>query len=74
MHHFGAGIVRRQATGFRGDPPTHPELLDYLAVKFVESGWSPRNLADDDVGDVPAGERSLTRRRGTILRTSCYGE
>src|SRR5205807_186531 len=29
---------------FRGDPPTHPELLDYLAVRFVESGWSLKKL------------------------------
>ena len=28
----------------RGDPPTHPELLDYLALKFVESGWSLKKL------------------------------
>jgi hypothetical protein len=45
MHHFGAGIVRTPSDfGFRGDPPTHPELLDYLAVKFVESGWSLKKL------------------------------
>ena len=45
MHHFGFGIVRTPSDfGFRGDPPTHPELLDYLAVKFVESGWSLKRL------------------------------
>ena len=45
MHHFGFGIVRTPSDfGFRGDPPTHPELLDYLAVKFVESGWSLKQL------------------------------
>jgi hypothetical protein len=45
MHHFGFGLVRTPSDfGFRGDPPTHPELLDYLAVKFVESGWSLKNL------------------------------
>ena len=45
MHHFGFGIVRTPSDfGFRGDPPTHPELLDYLAVKFVESGWSLKHL------------------------------
>jgi hypothetical protein len=45
MHHFGFGIVRTASDfGFRGDPPTHPELLDYLAVKFVESGWSLKHL------------------------------
>jgi len=45
MHHFGFGLVRTPSDfGFRGDPPTHPELLDYLAVRFVESGWSLKNL------------------------------
>jgi hypothetical protein len=45
MHHFGFGLVRTPSDfGFRGDAPTHPELLDYLAVKFVESGWSLKKL------------------------------
>src|SRR5262249_11917452 len=45
MHHFGFGLVRTPSDfGFRGDPPTHPELLDYLAGKFVESGWSLKKL------------------------------
>jgi len=45
MHHFGSGLVRTPSDfGFRGDPPTHPELLDYLALKFVESGWSLKKL------------------------------
>jgi hypothetical protein len=45
MHHFGFGLVRTPSDfGFRGDPPTHPELLDYLAVKFVQSGWSLKKL------------------------------
>ncbi len=45
MHHFGAGIVRTPSDfGLRGDPPTHPELLDYLAVKFMDSGWSLKKL------------------------------
>ena len=42
---FRFGMVRTPSDfGFRGDPPTHPELLDYLAVKFVESGWSFKKL------------------------------
>ena len=45
MHHFGFGLVRTPSDfGVRGDPPTHPELLDYLARKFVESGWSLKSL------------------------------
>ncbi len=39
--HFGRGIVQTPNDfGTRGKAPTHPELLDYLAVKFVRSGWS----------------------------------
>jgi hypothetical protein len=38
---FGRGIVRTaEDFGFTGDPPTHPELLDWLAVEFVRRGWS----------------------------------
>lgn len=40
-HHFGRGIVESLANfGRTGTPPTHPELLDWLAVSFVEEGWS----------------------------------
>jgi hypothetical protein len=40
-HHFGRGIVGTPSNfGKLGDRPTHPELLDTLAVRFVENGWS----------------------------------
>jgi hypothetical protein len=40
-HHFGRGIVATLDNfGRMGDRPTHPELLDYLAVEFTERGWS----------------------------------
>jgi len=40
-HHFGAGLIRTlDNLGKTGTPPTHPELLDWLAVNFVEQGWS----------------------------------
>jgi cytochrome c553 len=41
QHHFGRGIVATPSNlGFRSEPPTHPELLDWLAAKFVGDGWS----------------------------------
>ncbi|OAI40274.1 hypothetical protein AYO40_04970 [Planctomycetaceae bacterium SCGC AG-212-D15] len=41
LHLFGAGLVRTPSDfGLRSDPPTHPELLDYLAARFMEDGWS----------------------------------
>jgi mono/diheme cytochrome c family protein len=40
QRHMGAGIVRTPSDfGVNGERPTHPELLDWLAVRFVESGW-----------------------------------
>ncbi len=41
LHHFGAGLVRTPSDfGLRSDPPSHPELLDFLASEFMEGGWS----------------------------------
>ncbi len=45
QHHFGRGIVATPNNfGKLGERPTHPELLDTLAVRFVESGWSVKWL------------------------------
>ncbi|HYE30770.1 MAG TPA: PSD1 and planctomycete cytochrome C domain-containing protein [Methylomirabilota bacterium] len=45
LHHFGAGLVRTPSDfGLRSDPPTHPELLDYLAATFMDEGWSLKKL------------------------------
>jgi hypothetical protein len=43
--HFGRGLVNTPSNfGQLGERPTHPELLDYLAWRFVESGWSMKKL------------------------------
>ena len=42
---FGTGISQRlDDLGAMGDPPVHPELLDWLAVEFVESGWNVKHM------------------------------
>lgn len=45
QHYFGRGIVRSPNNfGLMGDPPTHPELLDFLASDFIRSGWSLKHV------------------------------
>ena len=45
LWHFARGLVNTPNDfGKRGDAPTHPELLDYLTSRFVESGWSLKKL------------------------------
>ena len=45
QHHFGRPIVATPGNlGFSGSPPTHPQLLDWLSIDFVQSGWSLKSL------------------------------
>src|SRR5688500_9742731 len=45
QHHFGEGLVRTPNDfGLRGDEPTHPELLEWLANDLVASGWKLKRL------------------------------
>jgi hypothetical protein len=45
LWHFGKGLVRSPDNfGLLGESPTHPELLDWLAVEFADSGWSLKDL------------------------------
>src|SRR5262249_25551656 len=45
QHHFSAGLVRTPSDfGARCDPPSHPELLDWLACRFIDEGWSIKQL------------------------------
>jgi len=45
MHHFGTGLVTTASDfGTRAEAPSHPQLLDWLASRFIEDGWSLKRL------------------------------
>ena len=45
QYHFGRGIVRSASNfGYQGTPPSHPELLDWLASEFVDHNWSIKHI------------------------------
>jgi hypothetical protein len=45
LHHFGEGIVTTPDDfGNQSAPPSHPELLDYLASRFIKDGWSIKKM------------------------------
>ena len=83
-HHFGRGLVATPSDfGFRGLPPTHPQLLDWLADEFMRRGWSIKamhrlimNSATYQLSaDGPADGRwysrwSPKRMEGEIVRDS----
>lgn len=67
-HHFGVGIVKTTGDfGRAGSPPTHPELLDWLASEFMAHGWSLKWLHRQIV-------TSATYRRSSAVPSGETGE
>ena len=66
QHLFGEGIVRTPENfGATGLQPTHPELLDYLAIEFMENDWSVKHL-------IRLIANSRTYRMGSQFDKYCY--
>jgi uncharacterized protein DUF1553/uncharacterized protein DUF1549 len=66
QHHFGEGLVATvDNLGVTGAKPSHPELLDYLATEFVQSGWKLKSLHRSIV-------TSATYRQSGALREAPY--
>ena len=79
QHHFGAGLVKTvNDFGTKGDRPSHPELLDWLAATLVEDGWRLKPIHRLIVlsstyrqsSRSPAGGRG---RAESTRRTACSG-
>lgn len=63
QHHFGEGIVRTPSNfGKLGEPATHPELLDWLAHRFIDSGWSVKSMHRLMVLSAAYRQSSVPRR------------
>jgi len=62
MHHFGRGLVATPGDfGLRSDPPTHPELLDWLAADFMDHGWTVKRLHKLVMTSATYSQQSLDR-------------
>ena len=67
-YHFGQGLVATPNDfGVSGARPTHPELLDWLAVKFIESGWSVKALHRLIVSSATYQQQSLANAKAAAL-------
>jgi hypothetical protein len=67
MHHFGRGLVATPSDfGTRAEPPSHPELLDWLARRFIEDGWSLKALHRRIVLSAAYRQSSAPRRAQSV--------
>jgi len=63
-HHFGRGLVATPNDfGLQGSLPSHPELLDYLAVRFIKSGWDVKGLHREILLSATWGQSSANSKK-----------
>ena len=78
QHHFGRGIVETASDfGRNGSPPSHPELLDWLATRFVEEKWSVKAMHRLMLQSATYRQSSLEgqpRHYKPIPTIVCYGD
>ena len=68
MRYFGRGLVETENDfGAQGTPPTHPELLDWLAADFMETGWSMKQLHRRIVTSQTYRQSSVERPEAVAL-------
>jgi len=71
MHHFGRGLVGTPSDfGLRSEPPSHPELLDYLAAELIEQGWSLKELHRQILTSATYRQQSVDRAEGLQADTA----
>ena len=77
QYHFGRGLVTTPNDfGVRGKPPTHPELLDHLATRFIQSGWSIKamhRLIMLSATYQQAGQYSVTSNPSSVVAGTLGG-
>ena len=73
--YFGTGLVKTvDDFGSQGEPPSHPELLDWLATEFVRTGWDVKALQQMIVTSATYRQASMPLRRccSAIRRIGCW--
>jgi hypothetical protein len=76
MLHFGKGLVTTPNDfGLMGEPPSHPELLDWLADRFVADGWRMKSLhrllvLSNTYQTAPVGARSVSEGKSCLAQAS----
>jgi hypothetical protein len=74
-NHFGRGIVATPNDyGAQGDPPTHPELLDWLAVELMDSGWSLKAIHRLIVTSATYQETALVDAKNAAQAKALLGD